>query len=401
MNNSITTSSLYRILWGSAFLGSGGGGSIKAGKYFISVIESYGNPIQLLTLPLTAEMEKEWACACCDIGANGALDPEQAKALIYAYELLLKHVAPNTGIKAIFPLETGPENMLAPFVLAAHFNLAVIDGDGAGRAVPTLPLCTFSADDRYKTLPIAMSSGTGDRLLVQSESNVTHEALLRDLVQLSRFQNSASLAMWPDQLKFMVDRCVPGSVSRAMDCGKLLEGFRNNDQSLVDESIPLVNKLRGYLIGRGHLQTVTESTSGGFSFARIILENTKSNTLYTVVAQNESLVAYSSDSQAPVAYAPTSICYLRTDFYPYTNAEMTDQSVLEKHPEVFLIAVLPQEQLSLPKLKDGFSQIIHDLVVVPPEAQLAPSDRNIMYLGDLLTKLWEEVVPAAQGIPAV
>src|SRR5690606_32253297 len=113
-------------------------------------------------------------------------DPKQDEALQYAYEMLLAHVAGGKTIEALFPLETGPENILAPFVLAARHGLAVVDGDGAGRAVPTLPLCTFSSDDAYIDLPIAMANGDGDRILVDSESNLTHEALLRDFVQLPR-----------------------------------------------------------------------------------------------------------------------------------------------------------------------------------------------------------------------
>jgi DUF917 family protein len=87
----------------------------------------------------------------CDIGSIGALDKKQTDALRYAFDALAQHFKSTLGpIGALFPIETGPENTMAAFVIAARTGLPVVDGDGAGRAVPTIPFCSFSALGRVK-----------------------------------------------------------------------------------------------------------------------------------------------------------------------------------------------------------------------------------------------------------
>lgn len=380
---------LEHILWGAAFLGSGGGGSVEAGQFFIQRIASTGKDIPLWTLPLSDEQKQLHGCAMADIGANSALDPKQDEALLFAYDTLLTRVAETETISAVFPAETGAENMLAPFVVAAHHGLAVVDGDGAGRAIPTLPLCTFSLDQTYKDLPIAMANGEGDRLVVDSESNATHEPLIRDLTQLKRFNNSASLAMWPDTLENLAGKCVAGAVTTAMSCGRLFEALRNKDQTMLDSALPNVNTLTGYVIGKGKVESFAVNETGGFSFARIKIKNSKSNVTYTLIAQNESLICYADDNPNPVAYAPTSICCFGVDGFPYTNAELTKQSTLDKQLEVFLVAVSPREALRNEQLVEGFTKIIEELVVVSPTARQNPELRLVVPLGDLIVNLWQ------------
>lgn len=375
---------------GSAFLGSGGGGSVKAGEMFIQVILSKTQEIRLWMQPLTEEQKATMGCAVADIGANGALDPKQDKALLYAFDMLLKHAAKGENIGALFPLETGPENMLAPFVVAAMHNLPVVDGDGAGRAVPTLSLCTFSQDHYYAKLPIAMANGQGDRLLVNSDNTDTHEPLLRELVQLKSYHNSASLALWPDYVGQLAKRSVPHSVSYALNCGMLFEGLHSGNRQLIDESTPFVNQLKGYFIGRGVLLPSLSSEEDGFSYARIKIKDTKGKIEYTLIAQNESLVCFASDRSAPLAFAPTAICCLGRDGKAYTNAELTDKEFYDTEPEIMIFAVMPREELNRQEFIDGFIEVIKDLLGESSTFETPPVPDNVSPLGDLIISQWNE-----------
>lgn len=347
---------LFRIVYGSAFLGSGGGGKIASGEKFIEIIKR-GKPVQLLTFPLSPKDEQLMACIVCDMGSINQFDEKQHLALEYAFNSLKEYFESDIPVvKALFPIETGAENTLAPVALAAMLGLVVIDGDGASRAVPTLPLTTFSAlGELTNFTPVAIASGEGDVMLVGSKTKASFEALLRPITALKQFNNSASLALWPDVVKKLAKNCIPGTITQAMFCGQLLEGIRKNDKTLISTSLERVNKLTAVLLAMGRVDSVTSIEENAFNFAVIEIQNQLKNETITVLSQNESLVAYSNISEGPIALAPDSICYLNSEFWPVTNSE------IKKCDKIYLIAVMANERLKDPVILKGFRKIINKL----------------------------------------
>lgn len=379
MEISINESDLYRILWGSALLGSGGGGAIKAGQTFIDLIKASGKPITMLSFPLTKEEENQLACVLCDIGSINAFDEKQADALVYAYETLAAHFDHMGAIRSVVPIETGPENTLAPFVVAAKFGLSVLDGDGAGRAVPTLPLSTFSVAGIANWRPVMMSNGQGDIVAVNSHRFDKYDNLLRSLAHVGHFSDSASLAMWPDTVGALAAHAVPGTITRALHCGQLLEGIREQKPDLVMQSLPVVNQLDAYLIGAGTIRYANTSDSGGFTFSTVKIENQTDKNTLTILSQNESLLVYNTDLPGPVAMAPDSICFLGQDLYPYTNSEISDC----RHP-VYVIGIQAHQQLRHPIIMAGFRHVMEELGYAGGASVYTGATKP---LGDLIVEL--------------
>jgi DUF917 family protein len=377
---------LTRILYGSAFLGSGGGGLIESGRKFLEEIG--GSKVSLLTFPFSREHGKLLACVVCDMGSITAFDEKQSDALNLAYETLRDYfnkVKEEKKIQAFFPIETGPENTLAPFVLAARFGFYVIDGDGAARAVPTLPLSTFSVGGIKNPKPVSIANGNGDSMLVFTKEP---EKILRSVSHIDAFSNSSSLALWPDTVDELFKDCIGGTITRALHCGQLIEGIRENDNKLIEESIGRVNDLSAFVIGAGEVIFKTGLEKGAFNFTTTKIRQ-KDGSIITIISQNESLIAFSDQSYLPLAIAPDSICYLGFDFNPCTNGEIEsiDETVghnKKAKQQIYVIGVKAHKKLQHQDIRNGFKKIIEELGYAGNMDIKTPKQKP---LGDLLMGL--------------
>jgi DUF917 family protein len=379
VKNFFTRNMMERLVEGAAFLGSGGGGKIDSGKKFIDIVLQ-GKPVELLKTPLTPAQGRLMSCIACDIGAISEFDPNQDKALVYAFEALQQYFFNDKRpIKTIFPIETGAENSMAAIALASKFGLSVIDADGAGRAVPILPLSTFSVLGTLKNpSPVAIASGKGDVLLVGRETPSGYEALLRPIAALKEFGSSASLVLWPDKAGSLVKSGINGTISRAIACGELFRAIREDDEKKIKRCEAPVNKLQGMLLAAGRVDFVESEQEDAFNFGAVKIINQLRKETITVLSQNESLIAYSDQQDGPIAIAPHAICFLDSDMNPLTNSEIA------KEDKVYLIAVQANKKMMSPKIKAGFEDIMKDLGYF---GKLDFSTRGFTKLGSLISKL--------------
>jgi DUF917 family protein len=374
---------LKRIIEGCAFLGSGGGGSLKAAGKFLDVILNSPNQVELISSP-DELLGKKHACIVCDIGSISSFDDKQDEALVYAFEQLVDFH--KFDIAAVFPIETGPENTLAACVIAAKYGIPVIDGDGAGRAVPTLPLSTFSIAGIEHWQPLCISNGNGDVILLKTPEKKGLDGLARSVSHLEQFNNSASMALWPDTVEKLHAGSVKGSITRALHCGQLIEGIRVGDESLIGASLPEVNKINAWMITQGKLVSKVTREENGFNFTTTKLEDSISKRMITIISQNESLLVYDEGKDGPIALGPDSICYLWDDFSVATNTEITKKDVggvrilyiigVEAHPKL----------LECKEILDGFKEIIFELGY--PGSQSIKNQKQP--LGDLMIDLYKK-----------
>ena len=375
---------LTQILYGSAFLGGGGGGSIKAGNLFIDYITGLTDNVELLKPPFSKATKNLVACIACDIGSITQLDPFQTKALLYAFESLSHAFKDTLGpIQAVFPIETGPENMLAPFVIAATLKIPVVDGDGAGRAVPTLPLTTFAEKVIPNPVPVAVANGVKDVLLVSTEK---FESLLRSIAHIDVFSDSASLALWPDKLINLYNKSVSNTVTRALYLGRLLEGIQEKNPTLIRQSLKEVDVLKGRLLIKGKVIFKDDAEKGGFNFTTTKIQSDDSDEIVTILSQNENLIAYSSKSFGPLVIAPDAICYLTTDFIPKTNAEIDtkEDGDHKDFQHMMVFCVVADAKLQNKKIQDGFHTILQELGY---SGDMDLKQKGLRPLGSLLVKL--------------
>lgn len=374
---------LTQIVYGAAFLGSGGGGAISTGLSFVKIImENTHQKGVILLSGKEVEIPDITACVLCDIGAITAIEKNQAIAINNAYLHMSAYYKVKTGkhIAAVFPIETGPENTLAPFVLASYQHIPVVDGDGAGRAVPDLGLCTFGTipfegDPMHQAI---MADELANWLLVNTANVNGLDKSMRNIASSPQFGSSASLCLWVSPLSELYNKSVRGSILKTLSCGELLAGIKMHDPSLIHHALPIVNELAAALICAGKVVNRQESESGAFNFGTIHINDSPTSETITILNQNENLIAFGSNHEMPLCCAPDSICYLDQHFQPLTNCEIKPGMF------VFVIAIKAHEKLYQPEILTRFCQLISSLGYAGKRNQLS----NLMPLGDLLIELY-------------
>jgi DUF917 family protein len=346
----LTRSDLINILYGSALLGSGGGGSISTGKQFIEIILAHKKRVVLIDKPRVGI-----GCVLADIGAITAIENNQAKAIYNAFERLDEYVKKIKGkkISCIFPVETGPENTFAPMVLAAQKGIPVFDGDGAGRAVPEIQLCSF-ASAGIKPSPAAITNDLTDALIVFCNDPGGMDKLLRPVTGAEQFGNSASLAFFPAETRRLAAAAVQGSISFSMYTGMLLQQLFERRKTISTTVRSIVNKRNACLLAEGKVMTVNDQLEGAFNVGSVIVKNIGGGHV-TIYTQNENLIAYSDKQPYPLAVAPHSICYLKKDGKAVTNSE------IKVGDHIFVICVHAAKQLMKPHVLTGFLNVLATL----------------------------------------
>ena len=341
---------LGHLLSGAAFLGSGGGGSIKAGQMFIDRILKEGG-VSITDKPLKGD-----GCVMADIGANAAIEAGQVDALIQSFTVLDDYWKAVNGkrMTCLYPIETGPENTLAPLVLGAIKGLPVFDGDGGGRAVPEVQLCSF-ASAGISVAPLAMANDGQDAIIAFSGNAADMDKMLRPMTAAPQFGNSASMALFAAKNKDLAKASVKGAISFAIQVGRFLDTLKKKKPAVSKPLLSLVNKRNACLIAYGTVTIVEDEMEGAFDLGRVVIKDAMSEGMVTIYTQNENIIAFSSTESATITVAPHSICYLRADLQPITNAE------LKQDDKVWLMGVEATPELTTSSVLDGFALVLSGL----------------------------------------
>lgn len=324
------------VVEGAALLGSGGGGSLAAGR---ALGESLGegpwaDPVRPGALP-----PKTKGCVVADFGAATAFSRHQVEALLAAFDALEARTFPQGGrFEFVMPVETGPENSMAPLVVAVHRGRLLLDADPCGRAIPRLTMCPLAGRNPG---PTACANGRGTVVVAEAPSGADLEALLRPLGAARAFGSSASLALFPRTIRQLEGKVVDGAWTRARAVG----------QACADRppTAVLIERLRAMGLSvrplfSGVLSRVTEPSTGGFNEGRAWFRSPNDEAV--AVLENEAMVFWSRGSAQPLATAPTGIGFYSSEVGPLTAAEFPAHrgrpvDVLAFAPEAPLVAPGP------------------------------------------------------------
>lgn len=100
-------------------------------------------------------------------------------------------------------------------------------------------------------------------------------------------------------------------------------------------------------------QNATNGTRDGFDFGTIIFKN--SETTYTILYQNENIIAWSTDDEKPLALGPDLICYVTEKGLTFSNDDLDYYESELKEQEVYIIRVKAPEQLRGAKILASFN----------------------------------------------
>ncbi len=318
-------SDLEALLQGGCFFGSGGGGTLTSARHLAqNFVPGPYYPHQRIRVVAVEEATEGEAVMVAYLGAPVAINQvTYPEGPVRAVEQIKAHLEKNgRKLAYIVPPESGALGFTVACLVAAHFGLAVIDADGAGRAVPSLPMLTFAAAG-INPRPTMLVSQDG----LQVELNVTPrgsengstrhqqdvaaiiEQMLRPIVSVQEFEQFGGLAMWimgPSELAQALP--IRGTLSRALQLGRLLQqGELGNTSALVrylQEKFGLGARV---VFGPGRIASIKEETAGGFDVGKVSIDS--GGAQCTVVYQNESLLAWDSSKGQPIGMAPDSLAY--------------------------------------------------------------------------------------------
>ncbi len=311
------------IAAGAAVLGSGGGGSYSDAVNVIEELAERGwrGPVQVKNY--------DGATNCCVLAMMGSPDVADSLTLADIEYSIFNTVnafeaATGTALGCVIPGEIGPINSIVPLIAAAISNNAiwVVNGDGAGRAVPELPQTTYSGSATLAAGPCTLANDAEATAASQSATlNAATAAHIEKLAGgiVSAFGSFAGIALWPSNSGndyALTGSYIVGTLTQAWALGQfLLSASTPPSTAEVAAQISGITGRRATVtLNDFYITAVTQSTTSASLDAGIIrLDNNpdqeKSTETHYIYNLNENLIMYSSLSNVPDIVAPDSICY--------------------------------------------------------------------------------------------
>jgi DUF917 family protein len=277
----ITPDDIDALAVGSAILGAGGGGNPYIGR--LHCLEELKRGARV---PLVAVAELPDDAVVMPVGGIGA-PAISIEKLEQGGEgsRAVRAVEEATGLRAtaLISAEIGGANSMAPIITAAQLGVAVVDGDGMGRAFPEMQMTTFSIYGHRDT-PAAVADERGN-VVVFRDVATPHwfEKFARTTVVA--MGGTAVGAEAPMTGEFVRRAAVPGTVSRAIELGRLvLDANRRHEDPvpavcahehgvhLMDAKIVDLRRHleRGFSVGEIRLEGLDRHAG---STAEIVLQN--------------------------------------------------------------------------------------------------------------------------------
>ena len=311
------------IAAGAAILASGGGGSYQDAMDILQELADSG------WSGTVRVQDYDGATNGCVLAIMGSPDAAASMTLAdirFSISNTLSQFAASTGLTpgCVIPVEIGPINSIVPLIAAAMSNgkLWVVNGDGAGRAVPELPQTTYSGSANLAASPCVLANDAQNSRAVQSSLlNAGTAAEVETLAGgvVSAFGSFSGIALWPSSAGngyALTGNYIAGTLTQAWLLGRHLL------TALIPPSTADIASTIGNITGRNataiitnfYITAVTQSTSSASLDAGIIrldnalnqADSTETHYLYNL---NENLIMYSSLSALPDIIAPDSICY--------------------------------------------------------------------------------------------
>ncbi|MCB9763570.1 MAG: DUF917 family protein [Alphaproteobacteria bacterium] len=337
------------IVQGATLLASGGGGARSAGQ---SLVDNFPDDatVQVASVEQAAGLGGR-AAVVAYIGAPDAMQTVRKPALAVR---ALKQLEAEIGepITSIVPVEIGALSTMVAATTAQLLGVPVVDGDGAGRAVPSLTMLTFngvglSADPTVLS-NVDRSGGKKSpiNVVLRVQTAAQAEALARPIISVDGFNQHAGLALWamtPDELRRAVT--IRGTLQLAEDVGRTLQSAEDPVRAVID--LLEDNGRKAYVLFRGQLGTPTSTTSGGFDSGQVPIHEGDDGPTARTYNLNENLIAFSTAEDLPLAIGPDSICYMTSDGYSFSNADLDEAAVKKrlKDAEIVLLGIRACEEL--------------------------------------------------------
>ncbi len=388
---------LDALLQGGAFFGSGGGGTVTSARNLASYFKTGDYyPVDHFEVVTVEEATLGDTVMVAYMGAPEAIDTTQypigpVEAAIQVQQRLKTE---GRTLAYVISPESGALGFLVAGLVAAKLGLKVIDADGAGRAVPSLPMLTYAAAEISPRPTFLVSQGDlcvelnvtprkdsreGGQTHQQDVSTIV-EQMLRPILAEQDFGEFGGLAMWV-MSKDDLAKALPirGTLSRALKFGRALVSGELKNSSDVIHYLKKECAIDAHAITPpSTLASAKVDTTGGFDLGKILLQH--GHDRYTVLYQNESLMAWDSSLPHPIALAPDSIAYFveGTGQAVYSNGDLVlgngQLNPTVKDRKVVLLAWQADKALTHGLILDSFLTLLASIGYLGPYVPLGKLD---------------------------
>lgn len=337
---------ITNVAIGGALLGSGGGGSFTEA---LSVLSNAPSDYQVNVTNIDALGRATSFAVVAFLGSPSAGENLTLNDISLALKLTIGRLSTVAGyaIGAYAPAEIGPMNTIIPLLVpfATGEEIAVVDGDGAGRAVPKIEQVTYAGALPVSPVVLANKGADGDALAIDLmvPTAADAETLARAVAAGNALGGFVGIGLFstPDSYD-LPEAILPGTIGQAKDLGAYMAGAKRSTSDIISFISSSLQR-ETTLIVQGTLQSATQTTSGGFDVGQVVIEDSQTGDAYTIYNLNENLIMYNSASPAPVVAAPDSICYYSDDTgRSFSNATADITPYLNKTISVMKVAALPK-----------------------------------------------------------
>ena len=327
MSRTIKEQELADIITGATFLAGGGGGAPEQGFKLLDELKSL-KKAEVTLLDLDEMADDAWAVMVAIIGAPRAmLDAKSFPEAVTAFKAMQAEAArAGRNITYLMAGELGGGNTMVPLYVAALEGVPFVDADGNGRAVPELATGLYPAGGIPES-PMTMAARNGDTVIIHLKNELDHESaesIARHICMA--YGMMAAFSTWVVNRETIVDKLVPGSVSRCMTVGK---AFR--ETTGIDGLARALEKDAGAKrLFAGKISKIELKTEGGFDFGTTHLTGTGAwaGKSMSIDFKNENMLLR-DQSKKVLATIPDLITLVDLEtMSPLTNADTAEgQSV--------------------------------------------------------------------------
>ncbi len=355
-----------RIAKGACFLGSGGGGPLSITPAIIDNIFKATDSVKVVDINEVADD------AHLAISA-GMGSPQRAAGMTFdtAPAVAFEAVATLYGkpLNYVAAIEVGAANSVIPMLVAAQKNIPLIDANGAGRAVPTLPSTTFSQVGIPATPAVLSAVGVPGNPCVTCPSGDSAEEVeawagevLTTDPNFTKY-NAGAIALWPFNGKILKSgsginaAAIGGSLVLAEKIGAALESKTPVDsvQQVLTES-----KQAHHFLGIGKVIAVKEEAVGALDGGIVVIDMGKH--IIELPYLNEFLGAFVWDSQKPgYVLGPDMICCMTPAGEPLSNPSINELFNTSGAFDIAVFTLTAAEAMQKPSMYSEFANNISKL----------------------------------------
>ena len=231
-----------------------------------------------------------------------------------AFDLLEKYLGKEANY--VVPLEIGAGNLAVPMHTVAFRHKYLVDGDGAGRAIPEIELTSFAIYG-VPVSPMSITDWEGDGAVLFVKDSVKAEKIARSIA--AAFKGNAGIALYAMTGEQLTKALIAGSVSLSRKVGRILREFREKEIKGEEVVKTLRRELNGYILGLGEVTDKSLITKEGFDFG-LVEVRLKEGGILRIISKNENIAAERNGKI--VALMPDLICTVSLDGTPLTNVDI-------------------------------------------------------------------------------